>query len=228
MNKLRILIADKQDVFRRGIRSLLETVPEWDVCGEAATSSETIELTSALRPELLLLDVAMPGLDPAKAIPQIVDSCPTVKILALAVQDSAELAANALAAGANGLALKSESASELVLTVQEVGGGRPFLSAGAVTIIRRQLARIQHQLARIQHPVARPRATEPAWADLSPREVEVLTSLARGRSSKEIAGAFGISVKTISAHRANIMRTLNLRSYNDLVQFAVRSGIIES
>src|SRR5450755_3951228 len=92
MKRLRILIAEDHEVVRRGIRSLLEDRPEWTICGEAATSAETIEKTKTLRPDLLLLDVTMPDMEAAKAIPQIIHVCPTVKIVALAMQDSAESA----------------------------------------------------------------------------------------------------------------------------------------
>ena len=208
MGKLRILIADGHDVFRRGVRSLVEDREEWSVCGEAASGVETIEKTRMLCPDLLLLDITMPDLDAAKAIPRIIHLCPTVKIIALTTGDAAELAAEALAAGVSGLALKSEETCEILLTVQRIIKNRPFLSAGAVMMIRNQLAR--------------PRTTEPSLADLTPREVEILRSMAREPNNKAIAVALGISVKTLSAHRANIMRTLKLHTYSELVQFAIR------
>jgi DNA-binding NarL/FixJ family response regulator len=213
MKGLRILIAEDHEVVRRGIRCLLEDRPEWKICGEAATSAETIEKTKTLRPDLLLLDVTMPDMDAAKAIPQIISVCPTVKIVALAMQDSAESAASALAAGADGLALKSEPASDLLLTVQHIGNGQPFLSPAAVTMIGRQLAR--------------PGTSGTTLGDLTPRESEVLKLLALGRSNKELAESLGISVKTVNAHRANIMRKLKLYNYSSLVQFAIRHGVIE-
>ena len=214
MNKLRILIADDHEVFRRGLRSLVEERPEWSVCGEATAGADTLEKTRTLCPDLVLLDVSMPDAEATKAIPEIMHLCPTVKIVALATQDSAELAASAIAAGAIGLVLKTEEAAELVRTVQTIGEGRPFLSAGAVTMIRSRLA-------------ARPRPAEALPADLTPREVEVLGSLAKGRSNKEIAATLGVSVKTVNAHRANIMRTLNLRTYSALIHFAIRNGMVE-
>jgi DNA-binding NarL/FixJ family response regulator len=133
---LRILIAENHEVVRRGIRSLLEDQPEWTVCGEAATSMEAIHKTQTLRPDVLLLDVTMPDMEAAKAIPQIINICPTVKIVAMAMEDSAELAADALAAGANALALKSEAASDLVLMVQHIENDPPFLSPAALMMIR--------------------------------------------------------------------------------------------
>jgi len=110
---LRILVAESEDILRRGMRSLLEDQPEWKICGEAETGAETIEKTKALQPGLFLLDVTMPDMEAAQAIPKILDACPTVKIVALAEQVSAELAVDALAAGASGVALKSEAATNL-------------------------------------------------------------------------------------------------------------------
>src|SRR5258708_10581380 len=113
---LRILTAVDHELVRRGVRSFLESRPEWKICGEAATCAETIEKTKTLQPDLLLLDVTMPGVAPAKTIPQIIIFCSKVKIVALATEDSAELAASALPASANGLALNSEPASDLTRT----------------------------------------------------------------------------------------------------------------
>jgi signal transduction histidine kinase len=183
MKGLRILIAEDHEVVRRGIRCLLEDRPEWKICGEAVTVEETIEKTKTLRPDLLLLDVTMPDMDAVKAIPQIIDVCPTVKIVALAMQESAESAANALAAGADGLALKSEPASDLLLTVQHIGNGQPFLSPAAVTMIGRQL------LA--------PRIPVPTPGDLTPRDVAILESMVRGSNNE----APGSKAKTLNAHR---------------------------
>jgi DNA-binding NarL/FixJ family response regulator len=213
MYNVRILIAEDQDVFRRGLRSLLEDRREWTVCGDALNGAEAIEKTRGLRPDVVLLDVTMPDVDAARAIPQIIEAHPAVKIVALATQGSAESGASALAAGASGLALKSDDAAELVLTVERISSGRPSLSPGAVTMIQGQLVRRMPILPMLQ--------------DLTPREIEVLSSLARGRNNKEIASTLGVSVKTVNAHRANMMRTLKLRSYSGLVEFASRSRIVD-
>jgi DNA-binding NarL/FixJ family response regulator len=210
---MRILIAEDFEVIRRGIRSLLERRPQWTVCGEARTGAETIEKTKALRPDLLVLDVTMPDMMASDIIPHVLRHCPAVKIVAMAMEESAELAAQALTAGADGLVLKSEPASDLVQAVKNVAGAQYFLSPAAITMIRSQLAR--------------PPAPRPLASDLSPREFEVFESLARGSSSKELAATLGISLKTVSAHRSNIMRKLGLRSYSALVQFAIQHGVVE-
>jgi len=211
--KLRILIADDQELVRRGIRSLLEGRREWIVCGEAATAGDTIEKVRKLHPDVLLLGVRLPDMDAAEAIPEIMDGCPTTKIIALAMHDSGEQAAGALAAGAVGLALKSDAANDLLLTLQNIARNQPFFSPAALRVL-------QCQLAKNRTPGATP-------TDLTAREIQVLKLLASGESHKEVGGTLKIRVKTVDAHRANIMRKLKLVRYSDLIQFAIRHKLIE-
>ena len=202
MNSLRILIADDHEVVRRGIRALLEARPKWQVCGEAATGREAIESARKLRPDLVLLDLTMPGLDGLQAIPQILDICPGVRILVLTMHDSAEVATKALAAGASGVVLKSEAAHDLVTAVQVMEEGKPFLSPAVTEMILGQLVKTGKAV--------------PSPSALTPRELEILKLLAQGRSHKEIAYALDISAKTVDAHRINILRKLNLHTLSDL------------
>jgi len=213
MNSMRVLIADDHEVVRRGIRTLLEARPEWEVCGEAATGREAIEKAQELRPDLVLLDITMPDLDGLEAIPQILDVCPGAKILVLTMHESGEVATKALAAGASGLVLKSDAAHDLVTAVQAMEQGQPFLSPAVTQIILGQLVK-----------TAKP---GPSPGDLTPRELEVLKLLAHGRSHKEIAYTLDISVKTVDAHCTNIMRKLNAHALSDLIHFAIRHRIVD-
>jgi DNA-binding NarL/FixJ family response regulator len=213
MNSLRVLIADDHEVVRRGIRTLLEALPECEVCGEAATGREAIENARKLCPDLVLLDITMPDMDGLEAIPQILDFCPGVRILVLTMHDSPEIATNVLAAGASGLVLKSEAAHDLVMAVQAMEQGKPFLSPAVTKIILGQLVK-----------TGKP---GPSLTDLTPRELDVLKLLAQGRSHKEIASALDISVKTVDAHRTNIMRKLDLHTLSDLIHFAIRQKIVD-
>jgi DNA-binding NarL/FixJ family response regulator len=208
-----ILIADDHEVVRRGIRALLDARPEWRICGEAATGLEAVEKARKLRPDLVLLDLSMPEMNGLEAIPRIREACPGAKILVLTMHDSGEMASRVLAAGASGLVMKSDAVRDLVRAVQSVERGQPFLSPAVTKLIVGHLARSS---------VA---GTSPR--DISPRELEVLRLLALGRSNKEVATALDLSVKTVDAHRSNIMRKLNFRTYSDLIQFAIRHQIIE-
>jgi DNA-binding NarL/FixJ family response regulator len=136
------------------------------------------------------------------------------QIVALASKDSKGLAARVLAEGASGLALTSDPVVDLVLTEQSVGMSKPLLSPAAVTMIRSQLAQ--------------PQASGPKLNDLTPRELEILESLAKGRTDREVAAALSISVKTVNVHRANIMWKLELRNYSDVIRFAIRNNLIET
>ena len=212
MKSLSILIADDHEVVRRGIRTLLEARPEWKICGEAATGREAAEKAKQLRPDLVLLDLTMPEINGLEAIHKILDARPSTKILVLTMNDSGEMASQVLAAGASGLVLKSDAARDLLRAVDSVAKGQPFLSPAVTKLIIGQLAKTS--------------AREPSPADISRRELEVLALLALGRSNKEVAAALDLSVKTVDAHRSNIMRKLNLRTYSDLIRFAIRHQII--
>jgi DNA-binding NarL/FixJ family response regulator len=213
MKRLSILIADDHEVVRRGIRALLDARPEWKVCGEAATGREAAEKARKLRPDLVLLDLAMPETDGLEAIQKILDARPETKILVLTMNDCGEMASQVLAAGARGLVLKSDAARDLVRAVQSVERDQPFLSPAVTRLIIGHLAKTS--------------APRPSPGNVTPRELEVLKLLALGRSNKEVATELDISVKTVDAHRANIMRKLSLRTYSDLIQFAIRHQIIE-
>jgi DNA-binding NarL/FixJ family response regulator len=213
MKPLSILVADDHEVVRRGVRAILGSRPDWKICGEAVTGREAAEKVRKLRPDLVLLDLTMPEIDGLEAIQQILTVRPSTKILVLTMNDSGEMASRVLAAGASGLVLKSDAARELVRAVKSVERDQPFLSPAVTKIIIGHLAKTN--------------GLQPAPVDLTPREFEVLKLLAVGRSNKEVAVALDISVKTVDAHRANIMRKLELRSYSDLIQFAIRHHIVD-
>jgi DNA-binding NarL/FixJ family response regulator len=212
MKPLSILIVDDHEVVRRGVRALLEARPEWKICGEAATGREAAEKIEKLRPDLVLFDLTMPETDGLQAIQDILAARPGTKILVLTMNDCGETASRVLAAGARGLVLKSDAARDLVRGVQAVERDQPFLSPAVTRLIVRHLANTS--------------APSPSPGDVSPRELEVLRLLALGRSNKEVAADLDISAKTVDAHRSNIMRKLHLRTYSDLIQFAIRHRII--
>jgi two-component system response regulator NreC len=210
---LKILIADDHDVVRQGIRTLIEGCPEWKVCGEACTGGDAIERSVELRPDMLLLDLTLPDMDASKAISEIIQVNPALKIVILATQDTAELTANALAAGAIGVAMKSDVANDFLATLESIGNDQPFLSPAAVRLLQDQLVKN--------------RAFEASPHDLTTRELEILKLRARGWTNKAIAKSLGISVKTVDSHRTNFMRKLRLATYSDLIRFAAKHDLAE-
>jgi DNA-binding NarL/FixJ family response regulator len=211
---LTVLIAEDQELVCRGIRALLEARPEWKVCGEAKSGSEAVEKASKLRPDLILLRVRLPDMSGAEAIQKIMNVCPECKILGLARQGSGELAAKALAAGASGLAMTSDTESDFLLTLQNIGKNRPSFSPEALRLLQGHLS-------------TGGGTSEPLPTDLTPRELEILKLVARGQTSREVARSLNISIRTVDVHRANIMRRLRFVSFSELVQFAIRHKLTE-
>jgi DNA-binding NarL/FixJ family response regulator len=213
MGKQGILIVDDHEIVRKGIRALLETNPELQIVGEAGGGREAIRQASKLKPDLVLLDVAMPDLNGAEAIPKILQAHPKTKILVLTMDDSGKTAHEVLAAGAGGLVLKSDSPADLHDAIEAVSQGRPFISPRVTRMMLGVLGR-------------KP-ASEALAGNLTPRETEILRLLAQGRSSKEAAGDLGISPRTVDAHRATIMHKMGLHSIGELIHFAIRNKIVE-
>jgi DNA-binding NarL/FixJ family response regulator len=214
MSRLRILIAGDHEIARKGLRALLEFHSDLEVVGEAASGGEAIGQTRKLKPDLVLLDVAMPDLNGLEAIPKILRAQPKARILVLTMDDSRRTASGVVAAGAGGLVLKSDALADLLLAIETVSNGKPFISPRVMKTILGTLGR-------------EPAAPEPLPADLTPREREVLRLLAEGHSSKQAAAALGISPRTVDAHRATIMHKLNFHSLSELIHFAIRNKIVQ-
>ena len=213
MSRLRILIAGDHEIARKGLRALLEFHSDSEVVGEAASGGEAIGQARKLKPDLVLLDVAMPDLNGLEAIPKILRAQPKARILVLTMDDSGRTASGVVAAGAGGLVLKSDALADLLLAIETVSNGKPFISSRVTQTILGTMGR---------EPAA-----EPLPADLTPREREVLRLLAEGHSSKQAAAALGISPRTVDAHRATIMHKLNYHSLSELIHFAIRNKIVE-
>ena len=211
---LRILVVDDHAVVRRGVRSLLESHEGWEVCGEATTGREAVEQSRTLRPDVVVMDLSLPELNGLDATRQILKDGPGVEVLVLTMHHSEELARDVLRAGARGYIMKSDADENLIAAVDTLRQHKPFLTAAVAGFVLDDFVR----------------RGDGGQADLSPvgvtsREREIIQLLAEGLSNKETASTLGISAKTVEAHRANVMRKLQLRSVSDLVRYAIRNKI---
>uniref|UniRef100_A0AAU3GP16 Response regulator transcription factor n=1 Tax=Streptomyces sp. NBC_01401 TaxID=2903854 RepID=A0AAU3GP16_9ACTN len=213
--KTRILLADDHALVRRGVRLILDGEPDLQVVAEAGDGAEAIEMARAERPDLAVLDIAMPRLTGLQAARELSRVMPELRILMLTMYDNEQYFFEALKAGASGFVLKSVADRDLVEACRAAMRDEPFLYPGAVTaLIRNYLDR------------ARDGGDVPDRA-ITEREEEILKLVAEGHSSKEIAGMLVISVKTVERHRANLLQKLGLRDRLELTRYAIRAGLIE-
>lgn len=215
MTPLRILIVDDHAVVRRGVRSLLESEPGWEISAEATTGREAVEIARRLQPDVVVLDLSLPELNGLDATRQILKDSPRTEILVLTMHHSEELTRDALQAGARGFVLKSDADQSLIAAVKSLREHKPFLSSRVTEFVLDDYLRRTGALENV------------AREGVTAREREIIQLLAEGKSNKEAASTLGISVKTIEAHRANIMRKLRFRSLSELVRYAIRNRIVQ-
>src|SRR3974390_1759104 len=214
---LRILIADDHEVARRGIRALLESHPGWEVSGEAKDGRETVELANQMKPDIVLLDIGMPNLNGLEAARQILATSPQVAILILTMHDTDLVVREVLRAGARGFVLKSDAGRDLVAAVDALQKQRTFFTTRVSQMVLDGYLDRGNQDSDVAV----------AGDSLTTREREVIQLLAEGKTSKEVAVALNLSVKTAETHRTNLMRKLDLHSVADLTRYAVRNGIVQ-
>ena len=212
---LRIVIVDDHAVVRRGVRALLESRHGWEVVAEATTGREALDAVKQSRPDIVVMDLSLPELNGLEATRQIVRESPHTEVLVLTMHHSEELAREVLRAGARGYLLKSDADENLITAVEALQRHKPFLTSGVTAFMLDGF---------LKETTAPEQASKDA---VTPREREIIQLLAEGLSNKEAASRLGISVKTIEAHRANIMRKLRLRSLSDLVRYAIRNKIAQ-
>ncbi|HLY63266.1 MAG TPA: response regulator transcription factor [Terriglobia bacterium] len=208
-----VLIADDHELVRRGLRALLAAEPElFEVCAEAATGHEAVQKARQFRPDVVVLDVLMPGLNGLEATRMIVKEAPHTEVLILTIHESEQMIEELLRAGARGYLLKSDVSRDLPVAIESLHAKRPFFSSRIAQKVLEAYLRD---------------STPGCNSQLTPTERRVIQLLAEGKSNKEVASIEEIAVNTAEAHRANIMRKLKLRSMSDLVHYAVRNEIIE-
>jgi RNA polymerase sigma factor (sigma-70 family) len=208
----RILIADDHEVVRAGVRRMLVADPTWDVCAEAKDGRRAISLAVVLKPDLVVLDIGMPGLNGIDVTRQLVRLLHDTEVLVLTMHDAESLVADAIDAGARGYVLKSDPAEILRVAVRDVLAHRTYISESLSMEARQSVAG---------------RAVTGPLDRLTSREREVLQLLSEGCSNKEIGSQLGISEKTAETHRARLMTKLGIHSMAKLVRYAVRNRIVE-
>ena len=213
MTAVQIMIADDHAIVRRGLRSLLETQPGWEVCAEASNGREAVEKAAQFKPDVAVIDIGMPQLNGLDATRQIVAVLPATEVLILTMHQSEEVAREVLRAGARGYVLKSDADVHLIAAVDALLHHKPFLTSAVTDVFFGDYMN--------------------SWASEDPqgdrrvtaREREIIQLLAEGKSNKEVAVALDISVRTAEAHRANINHKLGFTSLTDLVRYAIRNRI---
>jgi two-component system response regulator NreC len=216
MAKIRLLLADDHTLFRQGIRNLISTEADMEVVGEASNGGDAVERAEETRPDIILMDIGMPGLSSFEATRQIKKNRPETKVLFLTMYDDEDYLVEGMEVGASGYVLKDSPAPQLVAAIRDAQRGGSYLSP-------RMLSQLVDDFrTRIKSATRMPR-----FATLTSREREVLKMLAEGNSVKEIACDLNLSVKTVEAHKFNLMRKLDIHNKAQLVQYAIQKKIIK-
>ena len=209
-----VLVADDHSIVREGVRRLIEGESDIKLCGEAADGREVLAKIEAHHPNVVILDITMPGMSGLETLERVRSKHPEVKTILLSVHADPPMIQNAVSLGADGYLLKNARSSEILSAIRAVTRGGSYFSPPVAREI----------VAQIREPRA---ATEQPFSLLSGREREVLHLIAEGLSAKEIAVDLSISTKTVEAHRTSLMRKLGVRKATELVRYAVRHGLIE-
>ncbi|OGF17086.1 MAG: hypothetical protein A2W00_00945 [Candidatus Eisenbacteria bacterium RBG_16_71_46] len=213
LSRTRVLLADDHTLVRAGVRKILEARPEFEVVGEVSDGDAALAALGTLSADVLVLDLSMPGRDGFQVLREVRQRHPQLKVLVLTMHSSPEYVARAVKEGAHGYLLKDSAVQDLVSAIQSVMAGAAHYSPA-----------VQEELARLLREGGPPRR---ALDLLTEREREVLKLVAEGLATKEIASRLDISSRTVEAHRANLMRKLDLRSVARLTQFAIREGLVK-
>ncbi len=218
MSRALILIADDHAIVRRGLRALVQSQPEWEVCAEASNGREAVAKAAEFKPNVAILDIGMPELNGLDATRQIVKASPQTEVLILSMHQSEEVVREVLNAGARGYVLKSDADENLVAAVEMLLEHKPFLTSDVTDVVLLKYLNNQTTSEGLTLRV-KPRITA--------REREIIQLLSEGKSNKEVAVVLDISTRTVETHRASIMHKLGLASSSELVRYAIRNKIVE-
>jgi DNA-binding NarL/FixJ family response regulator len=216
MPKIRCLLVDDHTLFRQGVRRLLESESDFEIVGESPDAGDAVEKARDLRPDVVLMDIGMPGLSSFEATRHIKKTRPETKVLYLTMYEDEDYLLQCLEVGAAGYVLKDTPAPQLVSAVRDVYRGGKYLSSQVLGKL------VEDFRARVRDTRMQPR-----MSTLTPREREILKLLAEGNSVKEIAVLLGLSVKTVEAHKFNLMRKLDIHNKAQLVTYAIQKKIIK-
>jgi len=215
MGKIRLLIVDDHTLFRQTLHSYLSAVENMEVVGEAEDGMDAINKTIELKPDIVLMDFAMPNLNGIQATREIRNRSPATKILILTMYDTGQHIREILRAGASGYILKKSPTQELVSAIQAVSKGEAFLCP---SVAKQVLGEYLKQVEQTKK--------EDSYDELTERELELVSLIAEGKTSKEIAELLNISVHTVQSHRLNLMKKLDIHDSGQLVRYAIRRGLI--
>ena len=215
MSRLRILLADDHTLMRQGLRKIIEEHDDWEVVGEAGTGRDAVQQALEMRPDIVVLDIAMPQLNGIEATRQISRRAPDIRVLILSMYSDEAYILQVLKAGARGYLLKDSADVDLIRAITAVGQGKSFFSPAVARVMLDDYVR---NLAE--------RGLTDRYDSLSEREREVFQLIAEGNSNKEVAELLGVSVSTVETHRTHIMEKLDVHSTAEIVLYAVRKGVI--
>ncbi len=216
MNKVRVLIVDDHAIVRDGVRMILEAQPDIEVVGEASDGREALEAARQVSPSVVLMDIAMPGMNGLEATAAIRQDLPDVQVIILTMHEDYEYFFEVLRAGASGYVLKGASSDDLVSAIRAVHQGGVYLHpAVAKNLVSDYVKRME------------PGEDRARYDGLSDRERQVLKLVAEGKTSRQIADELFLSVNTVQTHRAHIMEKLGLHNRTDLIRYALRKGLVE-
>jgi DNA-binding NarL/FixJ family response regulator len=215
METIKVLLADDHQIMRHGLRAMIDTMPGWSVCGEAATGREAVEMTEKLLPAIVVMDMNLPELNGLDATRQIKKNHPEIEVLIFTGLETEELVQQVFAAGARSYILKTAGREQLDAALRSLAAHKPYFTTEVGEILFAKFLRGK-----------KGGETDSGPGRLSDREREIVQLLAEGKSNKEVADALGISVKTAETHRASIMKKLQLKAFSELVRYAIRNHII--
>ena len=217
MAKIKVLLADDHAIVREGVKMILAREPDFEVVGEAQDGRQALELVERMKPNVVVMDISMPGMGGIEATQQVKEGHPGVNVIALTMHEDESYVFKLLRAGASGYVLKRAAAHDLVQAVRAAAKGEAFLYPSVARKV------VEDYLKRVEAGEERER-----YDGLTEREKEILTHIAEGLSNQQIAQKLYISIKTVQTHRAHILEKLGLHDRTELVRYAIRKGLIEA